>query len=148
MHPRHLSIALGFILSAGLAMAQTPSQPQQDPAQQPVSSSPLTTESAPPVDRQHAPNPANAARHLGKQLGLSQDQVTQLEPILADREQQVASVRSDTSLTPRDRRAKLRSIQQESRGKIEALLTDAQKQQFEQMLQDRRARRHQQPQAQ
>jgi periplasmic protein CpxP/Spy len=149
MRNSHLSIAFGLILSAGLAIAQAPSQNQTDPAQQGAQASPLTTESAPAMQQgRHAPNPNRAAHHLGKQLGLSNDQVKQLEPIFADRQQQVASVRSDTSLSPQDRRAKLRSIQQDSRNKIEALLTDSQKQQFEQMLQNRRAQRQQPPQAQ
>jgi periplasmic protein CpxP/Spy len=147
MRNSHLSIAFGLILSAGLAVAQTPSQNQTDPAPQGAQASPLTTESAPAMQQQgrHAPNPQRAAHHLGKQLGLSKDQVAQIEPIIANRQQQVASVRSDASLSPQDRRAKLRSIQQDSRNKIEALLTDSQKQQFEQMLQNRRAQHQQQP---
>jgi periplasmic protein CpxP/Spy len=151
MRNSHLSIAFGLILSAGLAIAQTPSQNQTDPAQQGAQASPLTTESAPSAQQgRQAPNPERAAHHLGKQLGLSKDQVAQIEPIIADRQQQVASVRADSSLAPRDRRAKLRSIQEDSRNKIEALLTDSQKQQFEQMLQNRRAQHQQQqpPQAQ
>jgi hypothetical protein len=150
MHTRHLSIAFGLILSAGLAIAQAPdpSQPQAEPAPQTTQSSPLATESAPPPQAQHAPDPARMAHHLGKQLGLTPDQVALLQPILTDRQQAVAGLRSDTSLAPRERRAKLRGIQQDSRNKIEALLTDSQKQQYEQMLQDRRAHRRQPPQAQ
>ncbi len=149
MRNSHLSIAFGLILSAGLAIAQAPSQNQTDPVQQGTQASPLTTESAPATQQErHAPDPNRAAHRLGKQLGLTQDQVAQIEPIIADRQQQVAGVRSDATLTPRDRRAKLHSIQQDSRNKIEALLTDSQKQQFEQMLQNRRAQRQQQPQAQ
>ncbi|HZP05974.1 MAG TPA: hypothetical protein VFB43_13820 [Terracidiphilus sp.] len=160
MRSTHLSIAsgiapaivFGLALSAGFAIAQTPApNPNQDAnqSQQPAASaSPLATESAPTTQPQHASDPDRAAQHLGKQLGLSQDQVDQLKPILADRQQQVASIRSDSTLTPRDRRAKLRSIQQDSKTKIEALLTDSQKQQFEQILADRRAHHKQQPQAQ
>jgi Spy/CpxP family protein refolding chaperone len=38
----------------------------------------------------------------------------------------------------------MQGVMQDSRNRIEALLTDSQKQQFEQMLADRRARRQQQ----
>ncbi|HEY1768227.1 MAG TPA: hypothetical protein VGG26_11250 [Terracidiphilus sp.] len=158
MRSKHLSIALGLVLSAGLAVAQSPSsneapdqsqqQAQPQAEQQAVPASPLATESAPATRPQHAPNPDRAARHLGKQLGLTSDQVAQIKPILADRQQSVAGVRSDSTLNPRDRKAKLHSIQQDSRNKIEALLTDSQKQQYEQMLQNRRAQRHHTPQAQ
>jgi periplasmic protein CpxP/Spy len=148
MRKSHLSIALGLFLSAGLAIAQSPSQNQADPAQQGGSASPLTTESAPQAEGRKAPDPDRAAHRLGKQLGLTEDQVAQLTPIIADRQREVSSVRADTSLTPQDRRAKLRSIEQDSRNKIEALLTDSQRQQYEQMLHNRRAQRQPQPQAQ
>jgi protein CpxP len=149
MHTRNLSVAFGLILSAGLAIAQAPDPSQsQAPAQQTTQASPLASENAPPSQREHTPNPAHAAHHLGKQLGLTPDQVAQLQPILADRQQAVSSIRNDNTLAPQDRRAKLHSIQQDSKNKIEALLTDSQKQQYEQMLQNRRGEHRHQPQAQ
>ncbi|HTJ29155.1 MAG TPA: hypothetical protein VL346_01555 [Acidobacteriaceae bacterium] len=98
----------------------------------------------------HAMNPERQAKHLRKELGLTRDQIAQIKPILADRQQQVQALRADTSLTQQDRRSKMRAIQQDSKTKIEAVLNDTQKQQYEQMLADRRAhRRNQQvPQAQ
>jgi Spy/CpxP family protein refolding chaperone len=42
----------------------------------------------------------------------------------------------------------MQGIQQDSKNKIEAVLNDQQKQQFEQMLQERRAKRTQPPQGQ
>ena len=92
-------------------------------------------------------NPDKQARHLGKKLGLSGDQVAQIKPILADRQQQMQSLHADTSLAPQDRRAKAQAIQQDSKSKIEAVLNDSQKQQFEQMLAERHAH-HQHPNAQ
>jgi periplasmic protein CpxP/Spy len=81
---------------------------------------------------------------MAKKLGLTPDQVSKIEPILADRDQQMQSLRSDTTLAPQDRRAKVRSVRHDSDGKIEALLSDSQKQQYEQMKQSRRANRQQQ----
>ena len=80
------------------------------------------------------------AKHLGKQLGLSRDQVAQIEPIIANRQQQLAGLREAT-MAPKDRRAKMHSIVQDSQSQIEAVLTDPQKQQYEQMLANRRADR-------
>jgi periplasmic protein CpxP/Spy len=152
MQRKYLSIAIGLFLSAGLAIAQAPvqSQPQQ-PAAPDAQSQPLASENAPAQqgERSHAPNPARAAHRLGKQLGLTQDQVAQIQPIIASRQQQMESLRADSTLTQQDRRAKAHSIMQGSRTQIEALLSDSQKQQYEQMLQARRAQ-HQhnsQPQA-
>jgi Spy/CpxP family protein refolding chaperone len=81
---------------------------------------------------------------MAKALSLTPDQVSKIEPILADRDQQVQSLRSDTTLAPNDRKAKMRSIRQDSDSRIEALLTDTQKQQYEQIKQSRKANRHQQ----
>jgi periplasmic protein CpxP/Spy len=86
-------------------------------------------------------NPERQAKRLGKQLNLSQDQVSQIEPILADRDQQMQALRGDSSLAPADRRAKAKGIMDDSNSKIEAVLNDQQKQQYEQMLASRRAHR-------
>jgi periplasmic protein CpxP/Spy len=91
----------------------------------------------------HVPNPQRQAKRMAKKLGLTSDQVAKIEPILADRAQQVQSVRADTTLAAQDRAAKLKGIRQDSESKIEAVLTDAQRQTYEQMKQERKAR-HQQ----
>jgi periplasmic protein CpxP/Spy len=153
MQRKYLSIAIGLFLSAGLAIAQAPVQNQpQQPAAPDAQSQPLAGENAPAAQQQqpHAPNPARAAHRLGRQLGLTQDQVAQIQPILASRQRQMETLRADSTLTQQDRRAKAHSIMQGSRSQIEALLSDSQKQQYEQMLQAHRAQ-HQhngQPQAQ
>jgi periplasmic protein CpxP/Spy len=150
MQRKYLSIAIGLFLSAGLAIAQAPAQNQPD--QQAAQQQPLAGDNAPQQQgqRPHAPNPARVAHRLGRQLGLTEDQVAQIQPIIANRQQQMTSLRADTTLSPQDRKAKARGIMQDSRNQIEALLTDTQKQQYEQMLANRRAQ-HQhnsQPQAQ
>lgn len=157
MQRKYLSIAIGLFLSAGLAIAQAPAQnqPTQTQPDQPAAAQqqPLAGENAPPMQqgqRAHAHNPARMAHRLGRQLGLTQDQVAQIQPILANRQQQMTSLRADSTLSPQDRRAKARGILQDSRNQIEALLNDTQKQQYEQILAQRRAQ-HQhngQPQAQ
>jgi hypothetical protein len=80
---------------------------------------------------------------MAKKLGLSSDQKTQIEPILADRDQQMQNLRNNSSLTPQDRKTQIRGVVQGSDSKIEAILNDTQKQQYEQMKQERRARRQQ-----
>jgi hypothetical protein len=82
---------------------------------------------------------------MAKALGLTPDQVSKIEPILADRDQQVQTLRADTTLAPGDRKAKMHGIRQESDTRIEAILNDTQKQQYEQIKQSRKANRHQQP---
>lgn len=133
MHTRTISMLLGAVLSTGVVLAQAPDQNQPSSAAQ--------------AQRpQHAPNPDRMAKHLGKKLGLSQDQVAQIKPVLEDRTQKMQALRADASLSPQDRRAKAQDIMQDSKNKIEAVLNDTQKQQFEQMLAERRGHRRGQPQ--
>ena len=130
------TILLGALLSAGTSFAQAPDATQPPSANAGQSA---TTQ----VDHpQRTIDPAKQAAHLGKQLGLTSDQVAQITPILAERQQQMQNLRADATLSRRDRRAKAKSIMEESKSKIEALMNDSQKQQFEQMLADRRARRN------
>ena len=132
---------LGALLSAGTLLAQAP-----DANQTPAANAPQVAQTQP--GRPHRTfDPAQQATHLGKRLGLSSDQVAQLQPILADRLQQMQSLRADTTLAEQDRHAKARAIMQSSNSKAEALMNDTQKQQFEQMLAERRAHRNHQPQA-
>jgi len=130
MHTRTISMLLGAVLATGAALAQAPDQSQPSSAAQATQTTKV---------REHkAPNPDRMAKHLGKRLSLSSDQVAQIKPVLEDRTQQMQALRADTSLSQQDRRNKAHQIMQDSNSKIEAVLNDTQKQQFEQMLQDRR----------
>ena len=134
------SLALGTVLIVGLSgnalLAQDQSAPPATAAQPPAASS----EQRPA----HVPNPRHQAKKMAKELGLTPDQQSKIEPILADRAQQIQSVRSDTTLAEKDRKAKLHGIRQDSDSKIEAVLSDTQKQQYEQIKQSRKANRRQQ----
>lgn len=132
MYTTKATIVLGALLSSGLLLAQqAPANPDTQ----------LSTQSAPQqgMGHQHEMNPNKQAKHLAKALNLTKDQVEQIRPILADRDQQIQSLRGDASLAPQDRREKMRALQQDSKAKIEAVLNDSQKQQFEQMMANRRA---------
>ena len=85
-------------------------------------------------------DPSVQARHMAKRLKLSADQQSQVAGILAAQRDQVTSLRSDASLSREDRYARMQSIRGESESKIRALLTDDQKQSFDQMEQQRRDR--------
>lgn len=133
-----LSAALLVGLSGGVLLAQDQSQPADGAA-------PAATAQATPAAHPHkAPNPHRQAKRMAKKLGLSPDQQSKIESILADREQQVQTARADTTLAPADRRAKIHSIQQDTESSIEANLNDTQKQQYEQIKQNRQAKKQQQ----
>jgi protein CpxP len=134
------SLAIGSVLMAGFSgsilLAQDQSAPPAVSSQAPAPSS--TQRPA------HVPNPQHQAKKMAKELGLTPDQVSKIEPILADRDQQVQSVRSDSTLAPKDMKQRVHGIRRDSDSKIEAILNDSQKQQYEQIKQSRKANRQQQ----
>jgi hypothetical protein len=134
------TILLGALLSAGTLLAQTPDTSQASTADSAQSAQPQTA--YPPRNA----DPVKQAAHLQKQLGLSDDQVAQITPILTDRQQKIQNLVSDTGLSRRDRRKQAKAIMKDSKQKLEAVMNDNQKQQYEQMLSDRRSQRgrHQQ----
>jgi Spy/CpxP family protein refolding chaperone len=72
-------------------------------------------------------------KHLTEALDLTTDQQAQIKPILAARDQQRQQIFADQSLAEADRHTKMKAIQDATHGKIEAVLTDAQKQKFDAM---------------
>ncbi|HWF45536.1 MAG TPA: hypothetical protein VG168_00905 [Bryobacteraceae bacterium] len=124
---KHLPIFLALGLASSLALAaQTPDQ--QNSAPQAAQTAPRT------------PDPARQAKHLAKQLNLTPDQVNQIEPILADRIQQMEAIHNDSSLSKQDRVAKMRALRQDSVAKIKSLLTSDQQQKYDQILQQQHDR--------
>jgi protein CpxP len=129
------SVALGSLLAVGLSGNALLAQDQSAP--------PAASAQAPAQRPAHVPNPRHQAKKMARALALTPDQVSKIEPILADRDQQVQSLRSDTTLAPNNRKAKMHGIRQDSDTRIEAILNDTQKQQYEQVKQSRKANRHQ-----
>jgi periplasmic protein CpxP/Spy len=122
-----LALALSAVSVAPLAFAQdnNPPAPAGNASQ---SSQPM----------HQAPDPQKQAAHLTKRLGLSDDQSSKIATILQNRQQQIAAVRGDSSLSPQDRRSKVHSIQQDSDSQINAVLTPAQQTQYANMKQMQR----------
>ena len=90
----------------------------------------------------HHMDPDQMLAHMTKRYNLTADQQSQIKPILQDQQQQMQSLRSDTSSSREDKMAKMQSMHEATTQKIEAVLTDQQKQKFEadqQKMQERRA---------
>ncbi len=114
----------------------------------------LAQDSAPAPDASAQPSNGRMARQpqtpdeqvarMTKRYNLSADQQTQIKPILANQQQQIAALRGDSSLSRDDKMAKIKSIHEDSSAKIQALLNDTQKQQFaqdQQRMQERMQQR-------
>ena len=88
----------------------------------------------------HPPTPKRELKHMARRLNLTEDQQQQMLPILRHGRQQMEEVRNNSSLTPQQRHRQVRALMMDTRQKLEAAMTGPQKQQFEQMLQQRRQR--------
>jgi protein CpxP len=120
--------ALG--LSAGMAMAQdAPPPPPQQGGQ---------TQGPPPGGR--GGNPERRLEMLQKRLNLTDDQTTQMKAIMGDERSKTEALRSNTALTPQDRRTQMMAIHQDGETKIHALLTPEQKTKYDDLEAKQRER--------
>jgi Spy/CpxP family protein refolding chaperone len=86
-------------------------------------------------------DPQEQLQKLSKRLQLTADQQSKIGAILQDRQQQVQSIRGDSSLKPADKRDKLKSLMESSQGSISAVLTDQQRQRWADMREKMMERR-------
>ena len=111
----------------------------------------LAQESTPPPAAQdqgpmhhggmHGPmSPDRELEGLTKKLNLSTDQQAQIKPILQDRQDQMKQIHVDASLARPDKMAKMKSLDESSNQKLEAVLTADQKPKYEKMIADRKAK--------
>jgi Spy/CpxP family protein refolding chaperone len=88
-------------------------------------------ETSAPPPRRGMMDPAQQLQGMTKRYNLSTDQQTQLKPVLESQQQQMQALRGDSSLSRQDRMAKMQSIHADTKTKIEAVLNDDQKKQFD-----------------
>jgi periplasmic protein CpxP/Spy len=115
-----LSAALALSLTATLAIAQTATPPDSSSGPAPKGH----------YGHHHQSDPQQQAAFLAKRLNLTSDQQSKLEPILADRDQKIATLRSDTSLTPDQKKEQLRTIHQNTKQQLSSILTPEQMEQM------------------
>ena len=127
MYKRLLTAAASGLLVLGVALGVNAQEPGPPPGG--------------PMGQRHRMSPGRQQlQRLDKSLKLTDDQKASIKPILEDRQKKMESLHSDTSLSREDRMTKMRSIMEESNGKIRDVLNDSQKKQFDEMDQHRRGR--------
>jgi periplasmic protein CpxP/Spy len=124
-----------LVLTGILAVAGSAAFAQDAPAQQPP----------PGAMGRRGMNPDEQIARMTKMLNLTPDQATQIKPIFVSRQQQMEALRSDQSSSQADKMAKMKSIRDDSNTKIEAVLNDSQKQQYQEMLARQQQRGQQGP---
>jgi protein CpxP len=107
-----LSTSLALALSGSLVFAQQTAAP------------------APAAKSTHANNPQRETARLTKKLNLSADQSAKLEPILANRDQKIAALKSDTTITPMIAQKQMHAIRQQTMQQLATVLTPDQMQQM------------------
>lgn len=112
-----LSGALLLALTGATGFAQTPYAGQPPP----------------PPHQHHQPNPEQQTRHLTKALNLTPEQAAKLEPILANRDQQMQAIHSNGQLTQQDARRQMKALHQLTEQQIAGVLTPDQLQQMKAM---------------
>jgi periplasmic protein CpxP/Spy len=79
------------------------------------------------------PSADERLQHMTQVLNLSADQQAKVKSILEDQQNQMTSLKQDTSLSSQDRRAKFEQIHEATHQKIRDVLNDDQKAKFDQM---------------
>jgi hypothetical protein len=134
-------IALSGLLATGLTFGAATAF-AQDSSQAPAASAQGQGPGGGRMGRM--PTPDEQLDRMTKRYNLSADQQTQIKPILADTQQQMMSLRQDSSMSRDDKMAKAKTIRDGANSKINAILNDTQKQQFaadQQKMQERMAQR-------
>jgi periplasmic protein CpxP/Spy len=85
-----------------------------------------------------AMTPESRLQMLTEKLNLTEDQQAKLKPILEDESKQMRTLHDDTSLAPRDKRAKMKELHESFTEKINAVLTPDQQAKWNQMKQEMR----------
>ena len=117
-----LSAVIALSLTATLASAQQTAPAPSDSNQAPQGGY-----------HHHRPNPHREAAMLSRRLNLTPDQTAKVEPILADRDQKLSTLRSDASLAPEARRTQMKSIHLDMQQQLSNILTPEQMQKMQSM---------------
>lgn len=123
-NPRWSILAILVLSVAGLAFAQASKEPQ-----------------APTPNKQTGMhrNGESVDQHLqmlSEKLNLTDDQKAKLKPILEDQMKQMKAVQEDSSLSPEQKRTKMKSIHESLHDQINVVLTPEQQTKFKQMQQE------------
>jgi periplasmic protein CpxP/Spy len=85
-----------------------------------------------------APTPDEVVKMLDSRLSLTDDQKSQITPIIAERQAKLKELRDDTSARPMRRARRAKKIFEESDKKIKAILTPDQQQKYAELEQEMR----------
>jgi Spy/CpxP family protein refolding chaperone len=130
-----ITIALGAAMLATGAMAQTSSTDQSN----------NSTATQPEQGKHHFGRRHHGGMNMKKmaeKLNLSQQQQDQLKPIFEKQHEQMRAIWQDNSLSKDQKKEKMQALRQDFQTQINGVLTPDQQQQWQQMREQMKHRRH------
>jgi hypothetical protein len=118
------ALATGLLCCGTHVLAQEPGFPPETSAPPP--------QPGPAWSHRGMMDPAQQLAGMTTRYTLTTDQQNQVKPILMDQQRRMRLLRLDSSLSPDEKKAKMLSILNDINSKIEAILNDDQRKQFEQ----------------
>lgn len=82
------------------------------------------------------PSPEQRLQHMTKTLNLTPDQQQKIKPMLEQEQQQMQTLRQDSTVAPADRKAKMMQIRQGTNDQIKGVLTPDQQTKWQQDMQN------------
>ncbi len=124
-------LGAGLLALTGLPRLATAQDNSQEPA---------------PSAQQPAPSPRQGmhGQRMLERLNLTDDQKAQIKKIHEDARAKMDAIRTDSSLSDAERKAKIQEIRRSTMRQVHAVLTPEQRQQLREEMRQRRAARHQQ----
>lgn len=129
------------LAALGLALGSVPAFAASEPVPTPPQAQPnLSAEGRPgrPMMRRMMKRRAMERERLAERLDLTDDQQAQLKTMRANTAATAKAIREDTSLTPEEKKTKLRETWKASQTEMRALLTPEQQAKLDQMRQHAR----------
>ncbi len=88
---------------------------------------------AAPQDHHPMMSPDQRLQHMTRQYNLTEDQQQKIKPLLEQEQQQMQTMRQDTSMSQQDRMAKMRELRQSTNEQIKGVLTPDQQKKWDAM---------------
>jgi periplasmic protein CpxP/Spy len=136
-------LALGGLMAFGTMARGQATNSAPPPAEKKIETPPANAEAktgtaTPKAEAAASPAAVDLAK-LEAEVGLTEDQKTQVAVLLRQTHEMRRAVRNDTSLTDEEKKAKMRTIVPEINGKIKALMSEEQYAKWQTLQAARRA---------
>lgn len=100
-----------------------------------------------PETKPEAKRPVLARARIESELNLTPEQKTKWQAATKEQAEKAKALRDDTSLTPRQRREKIKALREEMQAKLKEILTPEQQEKLKTLREERATKRAEKPKA-